>query len=370
MSEEFADLPDALVKELLDSSTEVSNLVGTQFQRMRGNRERYRDKAKSEGLVKRKADLDVPREPSVAAVDGSYQLHHLTALDICAAAAVAVEGTSKEAIRHWPEPYHRIIIKPAAHNADNQNVLRGLMVSMELELADIAPHDVTLIDGAFGSLIIYLNQGLSNISRDTGALGAELKQRWTNERINERLLRVLQSDRKVAVPKYTSLNELKGPLGLESYRVPDGRTLATLILEPGEYTCPLPVYTEDYHLPHKFCSANEGKRLNNALRGIRSTYYRPYAWGPAIRIELPSTIANSNTRLSKVLEGIYRQFFSPAVSEPYPLFLADRMVKSLGAGINVIEQAVSQKVVEQEPDLELSMILLRNYRTEGGRGGV
>ncbi len=33
-----------------------------------------------------------------------------------------------------------------------------------------------------------------------------------------------------------------------------------------------------------------------------------------------------------VLEGIKQQLFSPAVTEPYPLFLADRMVKSLGAG--------------------------------------
>lgn len=370
MAEEFADLPDALVKELLASSTQVAELVGTQFQRMRSNRERHRSKAKDVGLVHRKADLDVPREPSVAAVDGSYQLHHLTALDLCAAAAVAVEGTAKEAIRHWPEPYHRMVVKPATHNADNQNVLRGLMIAMELELADIAPHDVTLIDGAFGSLIIYLNQGLSSIGIGTGTLGGELERHWMDGRISERLLRVLQSDRKVAVPKYTSLNELKGPLGLKGDRVPDGRTLATLILEPGEYTKPLPVYQEDYHLPTKFCPNGEQKELNDALQAVRAVYYRPYGWGPAIRMELPGVTANSNTRLSRVLEGISRQLFSPAVSEPYPLFLADRMVKSLGAGINVIEQAVSQKVVEHEPDLELSMILMQNYRTEGGRGGV
>jgi len=52
------------------------------------------------------------------------------------------------------------------------------------------------------------------------------------------------------------------------------------------------------------------------------------------------------------------------------LFLADRMVKSLGSGVAVIEQAVSQHVAESTPDIETTMLCLQNYRTEGGRGGV
>ena len=110
--------------------------------------------------------------------------------------------------------------------------------------------------------------------------------------------------------------------------------------------------------------------MNEALRGIKAVYYRPYGWVPALRLELPGQVANSMTRLSLVLEGIARQFFSPAVVEPYPLFLADRMVKSLGAGVAVIEQTVGQHVVDQGIDVELAMLCLQNYRTEGGRGGV
>lgn len=370
MAEAFADLPDALVRDLLQTSGEVADLVGAQFQRMGARREHYRNKAAGAGLIRRKADLDVPREPSVAAVDGSYQLHHLTALDLCAAAAVAVEGTSKEATRHWPQPYHLMMVKPATHNPHNTNLLRGLMVAMELELADMAPHDLTLIDGALGSLIIYLNQGLGNVGTDSGALGSELKRHWLDEKGCERLIRTLKSDRKVAVPKFTTQNELRGPLQLKGDRIPDGRTLATLMLAPGEYLEPQPVYREPYHLPAQFASSREQKEMNDALQAVRAVYYRPFGWSPAIRIEVPGVIANSANRLSRVLEGVYRQFFSPAVTEPYPLFLADRMVKSLGAGINVIEQTVSQRVAEQETDLELSMILLQNYRTEGGRGGV
>ena len=83
-----------------------------------------------------------------------------------------------------------------------------------------------------------------------------------------------------------------------------------------------------------------------------------------------STNRNSLTRLSILLEGIARQYFSPAVVEPYPLFVADRMVKSLGSGVAVIEQTISQQVVDRGVDIELAMLCLQNYRTEGGRGGT
>ena len=114
--------------------------------------------------IRRKADLDVPREPSVAAIDGSYQVHRLTAIDLCAAAAVAVEGTSKEARRHWEKPYHRMWVECLQHSKNVTNTLRGLMISMELDLAANAPHDLVLLDGSFIVLLIYLNQGLKSVA--------------------------------------------------------------------------------------------------------------------------------------------------------------------------------------------------------------
>jgi hypothetical protein len=46
------------------------------------------------------------------------------------------------------------------------------------------------------------------------------------------------------------------------------------------------------------------------------------------------------------------------------------MVKSLGSGVAVIEQAVAQHVAGNSPDIENTLLFLQNYRTEGGRGGV
>lgn len=371
--EPFADLPDALVKDLLDGSEQVAEEVRLRIERLRDRRGRYREEASERDLVCRQADLERPREPSVAAVDGSYQLHRLTSLDLCAAAAVAVEGTSRDAMRHWPEPRHRMWTHAVPHHDATTLVLRAVMICMELELLAEAPHDVVLLDGAFASVIIYLNQGLSNADRVPSELGDELRRRWGQAGAPERLLDLLASPRTAAAPKFTSRNELTGEGGLSSSDGIDGRTLATIVLEPGEYTRPLGVYAadeQDYHLPNPSLPAVEQERLGQAMRDVRVVYYRPYGWVPALRLEIPGAAATSDIRLATLLEGIRSQFFSPAIVEAYPLFLADRMVKSLGAGVSVVEQQVAQHVVENGVEAELTLLCLQNYRSEGGRGGV
>lgn len=376
----FADLPDALVRDLLAKALPVASAVTQNVEVLRQQKGSLRNDAKTKGLVFRKADLDVVREPSVVGIDGSYQIHHLTALDLSAAAAVAVEGTAKEAHRFWPQPYHQMWVESVKHSINAVGPLRGLMVSMELGLAKQAPHDLVLLDGSFASLIIYLNQALTSLPECPSLLCAEFLSRW-NSGLMSSVLGLLKSDRTVAVPKFTARNELTGQLQNPPAVEIDGKTLATLLLEPGEYTVPLPILQqgETYHLAEtviiagqqtSLCSQAEVKELNARLKDLRVVYFRPYGWIPALRLELPLSIASSNSKLSLVLEGITRQFFSPAVMEPYPLFLADRMVKSLGSGVAVIEQAVAQQVAGNSTDVETTMLFLQNYRTEGGRGGV
>lgn len=374
--EAFADLPDALVRDLLAKAVPVAEGVSQNLQALRDAHALLYTEARNHRLICRKADLDVPREPSVVGVDGSYQVHRLTALDLCAAAAVAVEGTSKEAVRHWPEPYHDMWVDGLPHRIDTVGVLRGMMVSMEMALAANAPHDLVLLDGSFSSLIIYLNQALTKIDDCAKALADDFLERWTSG-VLDQLKALLTSDRTVAMPKFTSRNEfLRGNM-LNPPVTVDGKTLATMILNPGEYTRPLPLHDEADpasqqvdHLPERYCPKKDMDDIVRALNGLSVIYFRPYGWLPALRMELPSAIIASNTRLSIVLEGVTRQFFSPAVIEPYPLFLADRMVKSLGSGVAVIEQTVAQHVAGSSPDIENTLLFLQNYRTEGGRGGV
>jgi hypothetical protein len=374
VADTFSYLPDALVRDLLAQATPVAERVSTHLNRLRQARGTIRQRVQSEGFIARKADLDVPREPSVVGIDGSYQVHRLTALDLCATAAVAVEGTAKEARRHWQEPYHRMWVNSFEHSKNATNTLRGLMISMELELAAEAPHDLVLLDGSFIVLLIYLNQGLTSFRSAPALLNEEFQRRWNDQRVLDRFLALIRSDRTVAVPKYSGRNELTNFLRGIDLPDTDGKTLATVILEPDEYIIPLPIFhfggeDTEYHLPEAQCPRERQDQMNQSIENMRVVFYRPYGWTPAVRLELPGPIAASQTKLSMVLEGIKRQLFSPAVTEPYPLFLADRMVKSLGAGVAVIEQTVSQHAVGSSPDVEATLLCLQNYRTEGGRGG-
>lgn len=374
MADSFSDLPDALVRDILAKSTTVAERVSSHLRRLTDARASLRELTKAQGLIGRKSDLDVPREPSVVGIDGSYQMHRLTAFDLSAAAAVAVEGTSKEARRHWQEPYHRIWVDSFEHSQNATNALRGLMITMELDLAAEAPHDLVLLDGSFIVLLIYLNQGLTSFTKAPAALGDEFQKRWSEQDVLNRFLKLLSSARTVAIPKYSARNELVAVTRDHNLPDTDGKTVATLILEPDEYTLPLPIYRfgeedQQYHLPENYCPPELQKSMNKSIEDMRVVFYRPFGWAPAIRLELPAPIAASATRISIVLEGIKRQFFSPAVTEPYPLFLADRMAKSLGAGVAVIEQAVAQQAVELSTDVETTLLCLQNYRTEGGRGG-
>jgi hypothetical protein len=374
VNESFSDLPDALVRDLLAQATPVAERVSNNLNRLLQARDPVRECVNGEGLIARKADLDVPREPSVVGIDGSYQVHRLTALDLCAAAAVAVEGTAKDARRFWQEPYHRMWVNSFEHSKNATNTLRGLMISMELDLAAEAPHDIVLLDGSFIVLLIYLNQGLTSFQEAPTLLREEFQRRWSEQQILDRFLQLIQSDRTVAIPKYSGRNEI-GRL-LHDIDVPetDGKTLATIILNPDEYITPLPIFhfggeDTEYHLPEEYCPREQQNQMNRSIENMRVIFYRPYGWAPAVRLELPGPIATSQAKLSMVLDGIKRQIFSPAVTEPYPLFLADRMVKSLGSGVAVIEQAVAQFTVGASPDIEATLLCLQNYRTEGGRGG-
>lgn len=374
MGDTFSDLPDALVRDLLAQATPVAEKVSTHLNRLRQARGSIRQRVQSEGLIARKADLEVTREPSVVGIDGSYQVHRLTALDLCAAAAVAVEGTSKEARRHWQEPYHRMWVNSFEHSKNATNALRGLMISMELELAAEAPHDLVLLDGSFIVLVIYLNQGLTSFREAPALLREEFQRRWSEQEVLDRFLSLIESDRTVAVPKYSARNELGNFLRENDLPETDGKTLATVILEPDEYITPLPIFRfggedTEYHLPEQYCPRERQDQMNRSIENMRVIFYRPYGWAPAVRLEVTAPIAASQARLSMVLEGIKRQLFSPAVTEPYPLFLADRMVKSLGAGVAVIEQTVAQHAVGASADTEVTLLCLQNYRTEGGRGG-
>jgi hypothetical protein len=180
----------------------------------------------------------------------------------------------------------------------------------------------------------------------------------------------------VGIPKYTSRNDI-GDL-FEWPTDYDDRAILTLILNEGEYTIPKPfALQENWH--KKLPNIDNGKyndeledlmvKVIDKIKGLHVIYYKPYKWSPAIRIEISSSVANDSNRLYALLQSIKNQCSIPSIMEPYPLYLADRMVKHIAPAIPAYKQVLTRSMTEFEKnDESISDIIfiMHSYRTESG----
>jgi hypothetical protein len=156
----------------------------------------------------------------------------------------------------------------------------------------------------------------------------------------------------------------------------DDRGLLSFILEPGEFTRPIPLQKPEqpWHLNTEVL-LDQGKdsliqlesRIIDALYNLHVVYYRPYAWMPALRIEVNRSVAENPHQLALALQAVHFQSGAPAIMEPYPLYMADRMVRHLPRAIPTVRQIASQYVAETySGKIEEIFLGLHGYRSESG----
>lgn len=374
----FGELPAALVDEVLKRTQDLGQRLLQNFEHVRERRQAWRDSLQQSGLLRRDAELLYPPIPTTCGVDGSYAVERLLASDLVAAAAVAVEGlTPPSETRYWPEPRHFVWVETEAHEAETGTILRALMIGMELALARQAPHEVVFLDGSLTTPLIYFNQAL-NKSLDARHLHT------TNHFLDQcasfldAYLEILASTRSdrcwLAIPKYTTRREIGQTMGWPD--TSDDRSLLSFLLEPGEYTSPRPLQQpfEPWHLnlaplePAVRAQADRAaQQIISLLDAIQVVYYRPYPWLPALRVEMGRAVAENQARLAAALHGIRHQCGAPAVMEPYPLYMADRMVKHLPKALPTFRQVTSQHIAETyQGSISEVFFGLYGYRTESG----
>jgi len=173
------------------------------------------------------------------------------------------------------------------------------------------------------------------------------------------------------MPKYTTKRELGKKLNWPSHY--DDRAILTTILSPGEFTTPISLDQplQPWHL--RLPSDDKGlERLKDemlsAIRRLYVIYYRPHNWMPTLRIEIASSIATNNSRIAVLLQGLKYQCGTPGIFEPYPLYMADRMVKHLGSAIPAFRQTATRRMAElHQGDAGEIFFSMHGYRTESGR---
>ncbi len=281
--------------------------------------------------------------------------------------------------RFWPIPRFKPLVEPLSHYEETSNLLRAIMVAFELLLSQNAPHDVIYLDGSLTTPIIYFNQALNQVVKNS------------EHPLKERLLEILylslnayndilQSPRSdhifCAFPKYSTLREIGQQFGWSTTF--NDRAILTQVLNAGECTKATLVYSKaPWHLTikpferkDKFRNANKlAQKIIHALNNIYVLYYKPYDWTPAFRIELGTAVTQNKNRLAMLLQGTKHQCITPGIMEPYPLYLADRMVKHLGKVLPAIRQVATQNMVrEYEGNIGGLFYTMHGYRTESGRG--
>lgn len=374
----FSDLPAALVEEVLNQTTVVGDLLFETFRQVKDERETRRQALSDSKMILSESTLGYPPLPTTCATDGSYAIERLLTTDLVAAAAVAVEGlTPPSEARHWEQPRHTTYVEAEVHDMDTATVLRAVMLGNELLLATRAPHDLVMLDFTLTLPIIYFNQAFTK-APDLPSL--KCSKEFLNNcveylRAYAAILQAKRSDKHyIALPKYSTRREIG-----DAQRWPgahDDRGLLTLLLRPGELTKPLTIEAPktNWHInvkgapKHVLQEAHDlAATILESLAEIRIFYYKPQEWLPALRVEVANDIAANNHRLATVVQGLKHQCATPGMLEPYPLYLADRTVKSLARSLPAFRQIATQRIAEQyDGDIGEVFFAMHGYRSETG----
>jgi len=375
----FADLPASLVDDVISGTESVAQEILATYQALRADHATLRAQLESSGLLLHESSFDLPVACTTCGVDGSLAVERLLATDLVACAAVAVEGlTPPSETRHWEMPHHRCFLEAERHHEKTGTILRAVMMGLELQLAFDAPHDAVMFDGSLTLPVIYFNPALSS--------AAEARELKTSQRFIEsaldslyaygQILQCARADRQfVGMPKYTTHREIGEQLGWDEAH--DDRGLLSSLLRPGELTKPQRLHqpNQEWHLNVlNVLGAKSGQAeelfdiARSALSRVHVFYYRPAEWLPALRVEVPAAVAQTPARLATVLAALKQQCAAPGMFEPYPFYMADRMVKSLARSVPTFRQVATQHIAESYGgDIGEVFFGMHGYRTESGR---
>ena len=325
-----------MAEELLDKAEYIGSEYVRQMEDVEGQRQILRERMHEQDLLRNTNDLRQVEEPTTCGVDGARVTEQMLANDLVSACAIALEGmTPPSELQHWPEPKYMTHLSLEPHHPDTERVATGVMVAMELMLARRAPHRIVMLDNSLNTPTIQLNQALSAAHASPELKVSEKLLEMAPEAISA-YLSILSNRRAdhafVGIPKYTSNTEISDRL--EALGQQDDRFLMSILLEAGEYTKPQPLQKPavQWHIAVRqgdTATQSVADQACNELLGVHILYYKPNPQLPALRLETDRNTAENDTRLASLLSAIRGQSHSPRTMEPFPLFMADRMVKSL-----------------------------------------
>lgn len=386
----YAHLPDELLGKILESVPETVNKMNGLFD--------IQDEPIANGMKKLR-ELDKIRKVSVTepshsliAVDGGNIPEKLAGADVLLAVAVGCEGLAVDAGAGWAEGknqyYQWQTVLP--HGEANARLIQGVMFLMELSVLANDDHEIRIMDGTHFTPILKINSMLSAKEEGAGteystALRDFLRETYAKiiPDIPQIITAAMNDEHIIALAKYSSSTDVIDAFLNDCDIKLDDKTFFSLGLQEDEYFVPHSVGQSAkereriWNELHIICNLEipEKEALNVALKeaiqpittkgdtasSLYYTYYRPYADGPAYRIELKEAVATDQAKLERYLLSLKKQIIFPEIREPYPQYLVDLMAKSISTGMFAIMDAI-----RLSPNLKIDQGkfgLLFSYRT-------
>lgn len=357
----FAGLPSDLVSELLASAGGIAEELAAPLKSLFNDRENIRKLLSGRSLMGSGINPDdaATADKTVCGIDIFSGSVPTSGSSITGSAACAVEGLpSGKDKSHWNAPRHAVVLRAEKPEDNTEQLLHALACELACELALSAPHDIILYNmspmrffqSVMESLIPAMNakqypSGMEFLKRLKGSLTA-FGRMFMAGNGNSLHAGVLNSSHK---------KELSDALGL-SLPVAD-TMIMTALLEPGEATSPVPISSEELGktaaLPVKDeqFSAIRG-RIIAAIRTCSVIYYRPYAWTPAFRIEIPGSAAENHATVSSLLAAIRQQCSFPGSRQPFPLKQAENLAGTIADALSTFRDHTASIVMKQFSDIQ------------------
>jgi hypothetical protein len=364
------EIPASLLQKLLNDADKIGNNLCLSLSNIQEKKDEFRNQLTNNRVILLDSEIECTKSYSTCGIDGACAIERLIGTDLVVAGAVGVEGLYSELDQSlWKNPDNEVFVNAEIHDPENMIIARALMLQMELKLATNAPHDLVLMDGSLTTALIHMYKAMDHFQKGISQSVNKLRNDFVDFLMSYRKILGIENNDKIwiGIPKYTSRNDIATKL---NWNTPyDDKAVLSLVLNPGEYTQPMLFTDKDaWHVKVPYEDKTIRVLMQEIVKGIRQLsvlYYKPHSWSPALRIEVPSGVAQNHEKLSAVLENIKIQCKSPSLMEPYPLYMADRIVKNIGQAIPSYRQIVTRKMVEgKKVNSDNVFFMMHSYRTE------
>lgn len=370
-SPSFLEIPASLVEQMLMKTNEIGDILQSSIHDINCKKEKFRLQLEQVGLLDNDINFRNIKRLISGGVDGAYAVDRLLGTDLLFAAAVGVEGINELENGKMIPTNHDVYVNPEKHNPENMIAARAIMLEMEIKLAANAQYDIVYLDGSLTTALIHMYKAINFIENLNTKSSDRIKEDFKEFLVSYKKILDVEDPEKfyLGIPKYTSRNDIGKNLHWpENY---DDRAILTLILDPGEFTRPkLFTSEEGWHVRLPYEDEELDTLMQQVVSGIKNlcvVYYKPHAWCPAIRIEMPAAIARDETKLNTILYNVKSQCQTPSIMEPFPLYMADRIAKHMAPAIPAYKQIIMKQMTQISDNNEKDIFfLMHSYRTDGG----